>query len=363
MWIAHVCRTGWPVVGGMETLIHGLARAQAAAGHEVHVVTLQHALDDGRWLPDVDHDGVRYRRLARVGPRRYPFAWGLARAVRGADLVHAHGLDGLVDRLARASDRPPLGISTHGGYLHGRRQWNLKQALLRTVTRETFRRAGAVWYTSEIDRVAFCPAGVPGEVVTNGVDVVPFLATERAPVPGRWVVVGRLDQHKGLDRLLAVVPHLGPTIHLTLVGPDAGRGTLAGLEAQRARLGVEDRVSFATETGADVVREAFRTAELALFPSRHEAFGIAVVEAMAAGCPVAVSGIDAHRALVDHGRTGFHVDFANPRSAADELDAIRSLDLSRVGAAAREAARAHGWDRRLADWDRAYEALLAGAPR
>ena len=60
-FIVHVCRTGWPVVGGMETAIHGLARAQVAAGHRVEVVTLQYALDDGRGLPHVDHDGVRYR--------------------------------------------------------------------------------------------------------------------------------------------------------------------------------------------------------------------------------------------------------------------------------------------------------------
>lgn len=363
MRIVHVCRTAWPVIGGMEVMIHGLARAQVAAGHAVEVVTLQRALDDGRWLPDVDHDGVRYRRLHRLGPRRYPFAWGLARAVRGADVVHAHGLDGLVDRLARAADRPPLGVSTHGGYLHGRGQWQLKQALLRSVTRTTLRRADAVWYTSEVDRRAFGPAGVAGEVVPNGVDVAPFLDTPRAPERGRWVVVGRLDRHKGLDRLLEVVPHLPDDVHLHLVGPDAGKGTLAALEARRRSLGLDHRVSVDTSTGDGVVRDAFRTAELALFPSRHEAFGIAVVEAMAAGCPVAVSRIDAHRALVDHGRTGFHVAFDDPRSAADELLALRASDLPTVGAAAREAARAHGWDRRIADWDRAYAALLAWGRR
>ncbi len=351
-YITHACRTAWPVVGGMETAIHGLARRQVAQGNRVEVISLQYAAD-GRGLPDVDHEGVRYRRLPRVGPKRYPFAFGLRRAVSGADLVHVHGLDGFADRLVRARDRPVVGISTHGGYLHSKRNWTLKQGMLRTVTRQTLDQAEAVWFTSEVDRVALAPTGVRGRVVANGVDLEPFLAVERLPIPGRWVVVGRIDRHKGIDRLLDALVHL-KDVELIAIGPDAG--SRAELEALAERLGLSGRVRFVGEVRPSELPDWFSEAELAVFPSRHEAFGIAVVEAMAAGCPVAVSDIDAHRALVEEGRTGFVIDFSQPAWAAARL-AVASASKG-VGLAAREAALAHGWDRRVEDWNEAYVELL-----
>ena len=353
--ITHVCRTGWPVVGGMETMIHGLARAQAAAGHRVEVITLQYALDDGRGLPHVDHEGVRYRRLPRVGPKRYPFAYGLRRAVSGADLVHVHGLDGLADRLVRTAERPLVGISTHGGYLHSRRNWRMKQAMLRTVTRQTLWLAESVWFTSEVDKAALAPAGVSGQVVRNGVDLTAFSSVERGPIRGRWVVVGRVDRHKGLDRLFDTLIHVPPSVNVDVIGPDAG--TRAGLETLLERHGLVDRVRFRGELSPSEIALALASAELAVFPSRHEAFGIAVVEAMAAGTPVVVSDIPAHRALVEPERTGFVLDFDDHRAAAAALTEIAGRAES-VSAEARRAAQAHSWENRLAEWDRAYVELL-----
>lgn len=355
-FIVHVCRTGWPVVGGMETAIHGLARAQVAAGHRVEVVTLQYALDDGRGLPHVDHDGVRYRRVHRLGPKRYPFAYGLRRAVQGADVVHVHGIDGLADRLVRANARPLVGISTHGGYLHSQRNRWVKQAMLRTVTRRTMFLAEAVWFTSEVDRLALAPAGIRGQVVPNGVAIDSFLDVHRAPEPGLWVVLGRVDRHKGLDRLFDALAFLPESVRIEVIGPDAG--SMAHLERRLARMGHRHRVRFRGSLEPHRVAQTLGRAELALFPSRHEAFGIAVVEAMAAGAPVAVSGIDAHRALVDDGRTGFVVDYDEPRGVAHALQRL-SGEAERVSDAARTAARAHGWDRRIGDWERAYSDLLA----
>lgn len=352
--VTHVCRTGWPVAGGMETAIHGLARAQVAAGNRVEVITLQYA-PDGRGLPDVDHDGVRYRRLPRVGPHRYPFAYGLRRAVSGSDLVHVHGLDGLADRLVRAKDRPVVGISTHGGYLHSRRQWPIKQAMLRTVTRQTLWLAESVWFTSAVDRDALAPTGISGTIVPNGVDLDAFLEVERAPVPGRWVVIGRIDRHKGLDRLFDALAFVDPSVHLEVIGPDAG--VRDGLQTLLERAGLADRVSFQGELSRSEIARALSTAELAVFPSRHEAFGIAVVEAMASGCPVVASDIAAHRLLIEGERTGFLVDFDDLRGAAARLATLRGR-AQEVSAAAREAAKAHRWESRLDDWNRAYVELL-----
>ena len=114
--VVHVCRSGFPAVGGLERSVHGLARAQQNAGYDVHVVTLDRDASGVRLHPCV-HQGVRYQRLRRWGPASYPFAAGLLSAVHGADLVHVHGIDGLADVLVlrRRHHGVPVGISTHGG--------------------------------------------------------------------------------------------------------------------------------------------------------------------------------------------------------------------------------------------------------
>lgn len=365
MRVVHVCRMGWPHVGGLETAVAGLAAALVDRGHDVEVVTLDRGFADDRALPDATWRGVRYRRLPRVGPRRWPFARGLVAAVRGADVVHVHGIDGLADQLLarRAAVGAPIGVSTHGGFLHTDRHRALKAVWLRTATRYTLARADAVWFTSEADRRVFAAAGVRGEVMPNGVDVARFAAIRRRPEPGRWVVVGRVDVHKGLDDLidtLAVLARRDPRpFTVEVIGPEARPGLIRALRERARARGVADRVSCSGAVTDAQVDAALAGAELALFPSRYEGFGLAVVEAMAAGVPVVVNGIAAFDALVCPGVDGWRARFADAEAAAAVIIAARDGDHAAIAAAARASARAHGWEARAPAWERAYAALVS----
>jgi alpha-1,3-mannosyltransferase len=356
--IVHVCRTGWPAIGGLESSVGGLARAQHAAGWPVRVVTLDRDARGAR-LEDGDIDGVPYVRLPRIGPRRYPFARGLRAAVAGASLVHAHGLDGLTDALARHARREPLGVSTHGGYFHTRRHRILKAVCLRTWTRRTLRAADAVWFTSDADRIRLRPAGVDGDVLPDGLDVDRFRVARR-PEPGRWLVCGRVDVHKGLDDLLAALAALRRIdprpFTVDVVGPEHRPGLVRTLEDRARTFGVSDRVRFAGGLSGDDLLGAYARAELALAPSRAEGFGLAVAEAMAAGVPVIASDIPAHR---EHAVGGACVlaDFRDPRSAAEILRATRDADVAARLAAATRRVEALAWPARLRAWEQAYRAI------
>jgi len=346
----------------MEAVVEGLASAQAAAGHDVRVITLTRAPGTGERLPAGWHRGVRYLRLPRLGPNRYPTALGLTGALRGADIVHAHGLDGLTDAAVHGvfHHHARVGISTHGGFFHSARNPRLKALWLRTVTRATLMRAGAVWYCSEADRDVLAPAGAPGLVVPNGVDVERFAAVTRAPEPGRWLVPGRVDVHKGHARLLRTLAALGDRgpREVRVVGGEARAGFMAELVALAQALGLSDRVRWlGLVSDADLLDE-LAACELAIFPSEHEGFGLGAVEAMAAAVPVVLSDIPPYRERVRHGDTGFLVDFADADHAADALLALPN-ELDAIGQAGAKTAQAYSWAAVARQWDERYAELLA----
>ena len=281
----------------METMVQGLSRALIQRGHDVTVVTLDRSVTSSIALQGTVHEGVPYTRLPRLGPRRYPFARGLLPHLRGAQVVHAHGLDGLTDQVVAMAPLhgAAVGISTHGGYFHTQRHRRLKRFWVRTGTRLTLGRA-AVWFTSEADRALL--VGTQGTVLGNGVDLARFAGLQRAPEVGQWLVLGRVDVHKGLDDLLPLLP-AGVTLHV--VGPEARPGLLRALK----RPGVEVHGTLTDEA----LRPLLERCELALFPSRYEGFGLAAVELMGAGMPVVLSRIPAFDALEPPYRVNFR---ANP---------------------------------------------------
>ena len=76
--------------------------------------------------------------------------------------------------------------------------------------------------------------------------------------------------------------------HLVMAGPDQG-GLRAGLEARAAALGIAERITWTGMLQGDLKWGALRAADVFALPSHQENFGIAVVEALAAGLPVLIS--------------------------------------------------------------------------
>jgi glycosyltransferase involved in cell wall biosynthesis len=100
--------------------------------------------------------------------------------------------------------------------------------------------------------------------------------------------VGRISFKKGLDLLVDAVAALDG-VHLAIVGPDDGDGTLAALEAQRTALGVEDRVHLVGPLDTTSPFEVYGGADVFVLPSRNESFGIVAAEAVACGVPTVVT--------------------------------------------------------------------------
>jgi alpha-1,3-mannosyltransferase len=252
----------------------------------------------------------------------------------------------------------PVGISTHGGYFHTRRHPWLKRAWLRTLTRATLQRADGVWFTSASDQQLFRGAGVGGTVMPNGVHLQDFVARKRETHIGHWLVPGRLVPHKGHAQLIRVVARLPPNLRperLHVVGPDT-QGVGRELVSLAGELGVGGLLRmWGSVSRAEMVTQMCR-AELVLFPSSFEGFGLGVVEAQAAGCVVVANDIAAFCERITHGRDGHLVDFSRP---SEVLGLVRSLrEQHHTGAAARERAVACCWTRQVLSFEVAYHHLL-----
>lgn len=172
-------------------------------------------------------------------------------------------------------------------------------------------RRGRVWLERQTARLAtgvicvsqatadFCRGrGFAAEklsVIPNGVDFARFAQAQPVELsqcgvpPNRQVMVfvGRLDQQKGLDRLLQALPRVfaaQPTLDLLLIGDGPAREPLL---RQAELLGLTGRVHFAGWR-ADVA-PILAASCLLVLPSRWEGMPNVVLEAMAAGKPVAAA--------------------------------------------------------------------------
>jgi glycosyltransferase involved in cell wall biosynthesis len=103
--------------------------------------------------------------------------------------------------------------------------------------------------------------------------------------------VGRLAPNKRLPVLVEALAELRewqPPIHALVVGDttDLYQGEARRCRRRALALGVEERVHFLGHLSDDDLRDAYRSADVFVMPSRHEGFCIPVVEAMACGLPV-----------------------------------------------------------------------------
>lgn len=207
------------------------------------------------------------------------------------------------------------------------------QALLR-VSYAAFDRVVAV---SAAQRAWLTGAGLVTadrlRVIPPAVDLAPFLAlAPPAKAPRIIGAIGRLDRQKGFDTLIqAVLATQGPQLALHIFG-DGGAGP-----ELKAAAGGAARVVFRGHWADPVA--AMASVDAVAMPSRWEAYGLAALEARAAGRPLLVAQVDG---LADHAAAGAIAVPAGVASWAAALDRLaqRGAEPGRIAAARQDAAGA-----------------------
>ena len=327
MRIVHVVRQFPPGVGGLEDVVARLSEAQAGAGHEVRVVTLDTIFaEPGKRLVALDSwMGAEVVRLPWRGSKRYPVAPTVLAHIRDADIVHVHAIDFFFDFLAltKFAHRKPLVATTHGGIFHTQAQAGLKKLWFSTITRASARAYRAVVACSSEDYDMFRPifAGDVLVLIENGVDIAKFAdRASRTPVK-RIVTIGRFSVNKRLDRLLDAFAQLVATDgawSLDIVGAESdwsAQRLVQEIAARNLASHVRAHIRPSNEEAARIVAGA----SLFASASEHEGFGLSLIEAASAGLAVVAQDNAAFRAFAARSVDIALVDFANAGAAAEAL--------------------------------------------
>jgi GT2 family glycosyltransferase/glycosyltransferase involved in cell wall biosynthesis len=378
--VLHVVRRYAPMLGGTETYVRDLAEAQARHGHRVTVLTLDHdvtGVEPGHLPPREKRAGVRVMRLSGLGARRFAITsrpWRLVREVARADVVHLHDIRfmaGTTCLAARLGGHRAI-LHTHGLIFHTQWAARLKRFLMRAYFGPLLRLTGtAIVASSESDRdslLTLVPYLTPQLVlVENAIQLDRLLSLPRHPVRGRILAFGRVSQSKGLDRLLEAVSTVKePNWELRIAGAEEP-AERTRLEQIAVQLGIGERVRFLGAYSDEEFGGLLSSADLAAFPSSGEGFGLALLEAMAAGVPVVANDIPAHRALLGPDLAGCLVEFGSPTRAGPEIARmLRTAPRTKLKLGEDERSRAGAYDepRLVHDLEVLYESLgLRSRPR
>ncbi|WP_310785185.1 glycosyltransferase family 4 protein [Mycobacterium sp. Z3061] len=365
------------VIGGLGRHVHHLSTALAEAGHEVVVLSRRPTGTDPSTHPTSDevHDGVRVIAAAQ-DPHEFTFgadmmAWTLAMGhamIRAGlsikspgnkrqwrpDVVHAH--DWLVAHpalaLAEFYDVPI--VSTIHATEAGRHSGWVSGAISRQV------HAVESWLVRESDSLITCSASMREEitelfgpglsettVIRNGIDAArwPFGARRPRTGPAELLYVGRLEYEKGVHDAIAALPRIRrahPGTTLTI----AGDGTQQDWLVEQARKHkVRKATRFVGHLHHDELLAALHRADAAVLPSHYEPFGLAALEAAAAGIPLVTSNTGGLGEAVIDGVTGMSF---TPRDVAGLAEKVRAV-LDDPAAAQRRARAAR--ERLTSDFD------------
>lgn len=210
-------------------------------------------------------------------------------------------------------------------------------------------------YTAESTRLAL--GGPKANVILAGIDTEFFCpdpgAEEMARGPRvKLLFVGNLIRRKGADLLPKIMDRLGPAFELHYT---------SGLRTPRNLAGHANMKPLGKLTRSEL-RDAYRQADIVLFPSRFEGFGYAAAEAMACGTPVVTTGASSLPELVDNGVTGCLCAIDD---VAEFANSIRDLSnnpnaLRKMGAAARSTAVSRFSLAQMAkEYETIFDALVA----
>jgi len=302
-------------------MMRTIARALSQADMDVHVVTTDDNGPDRLNVPlgtPQHEDGATFWYFPRQ-TTFYNFSWPLtrwlAKHVREFNLVHIHALFSYAALpaalLSHRAGVPyivrPLGTLNRWG-IKNRRPW-LKNLSFRVIESRILAGAAGIHYTCEQELAEAAELGVQANplIIPNAVDL-----PAREPRPesalskDRKVILflSRFDRKKGLDLLLeafARVRNRCPEVLLVLAGA-GDPAWVAHLRENAQRLGITPHVVWPGFLTGEDKWAALRHADVFVLPSYSENFGVALVEALACGCPVVLSDqVGIHREIARAG--------------------------------------------------------------
>jgi glycosyltransferase involved in cell wall biosynthesis len=293
---------------------------------------------------DLEHERLKVLKaktnlqLLPWGRRVTPVAWqylGFPFLEQGidlpVDLVHAVSLG------YKVATRKPyvvtihdIGPLTHPQYFTNRAAWIMSGSL-----RQAIRQADAFICVSQAsaDDLQYYSKKKYGAALDDRIHVVPegvddhFFDDQEKPLDRElqeWLpsypyilAVGKISPRKNLSRVLNALALVKDKIphHLIAVGGDGWE--YESVKERVRQLKLSNRVHFPGYVSDSVLKQLYRSADVFVYPSLFEGFGLTILEAMASGCPVITSNLSSLPEVA--GEAGILINPFSPDEIADAL--------------------------------------------
>ncbi|MBR2704253.1 MAG: glycosyltransferase family 4 protein [Clostridia bacterium] len=338
------------IVGGIARVVHDLSHRLVKDGHEVTVVTYKDANIPN--LADYEDDkGVQVYRTENymITPNNFT-DWIMqlnfnliAKATEiinkegKFDVIHAH--DWLVTYAAKTlkqSYKIPLVATIHateagrnsGIHDEVQRYINDTEWLLTYEATDVI--VNSNYMKNELQRLF----GLPYDkinVIPNGVNLNLYSGVERDYNFRRMyamdnekiiLYLGRLVYEKGVQNLISAMPKILDKYNDAKLVIAGKGGMIDELRNQVNYMGIQNKVYFTGYLDSESVKKMYKCADVAVFPSTYEPFGIVALESMLSGTPTVVSDVGGLNEIVDHGVDGMKSYAGNSNSIADSVLAL-----------------------------------------
>ena len=364
----------YDLIGGTERDLYELTHQLAGFGHDVTVYCAQVRTDPP--------NGVKIVRIPIFGFGRSARLWSVA--VQGPKMAFRGGHD-LVYSFARCvkQDVVRCGGGLHCTYLRDIqalhsplkrfvRSLSVFHRVMLWIERQqyderNFREITAIsrQVKKEVQSV-FPHPDSKFRIIYDGIDLARFKAggngdavRERFKIPADadlLLFVGKGFERKGLDTVLKSMSAVrSEAVYLLVVGADQHA---ARYEEEAKSLGLSDRVTLAGQQKG--VEDFYAAADLLVLPSRQEAFGNVVLEAMACGVPAVVSRVSgASEVLTGSLEQGILESHDDAEALAGIVDRMLERDTHRVcSKEAAQVAKQYSLEKNAREIEAQCEALI-----
>ena len=332
------------IVGGIARVVHDLSKRLIKDGHDVTVVTYRegelpyYENDKGVEVYRVDNDMITPNNfidwIMQLNFNLVAKASELIAKEGNFDVIHAH--DWLVANAAKTLKHAyniPLVSTIHAtesgrnSGIHDETQryindteWMLTYESTEVIVNSNFMKGHIQGlFGLPFDKI---------NVIPNGINLTNFNGIERDYEFRRQyaldnekiiLYMGRLVYEKGIQHLIAAMPKILDNYHDAKLIIAGKGGMIDELKAQVEYMGISNKVYFTGYLDAKQVQKMYKCADVAVFPSTYEPFGIVALEAMLAGVPIVVSDVGGLNEIVEHGVTGMKSYAGNSNSIADSI--------------------------------------------
>jgi glycogen synthase len=333
------------IIGGISRVVQNLAQEMKRKNNEVHVVTCR----DNEQVVEEDDEGVHVHRVKLYDIKSNNFIeWVhhfnfalieecirlLNSKKKVFDIVHAHDwVVAFAARILKYSYGVPVISTIHA--TEAGRNYGIHTDMQKYISNVEWWLTYESWKVIVNSRYMYNHVkdlfDIPEDkmvVIPNGVNPKRFNGYERDYKFRRRYAsdnekivffVGRLVNEKGAHILIDSIPKIIQYYH-DVKFIITGRGEQFDyLRRRAAELGISHKVYFTGYVSDEELCKLYKCADMAVFPSIYEPFGIVALEAAVAGIPVVVSDTGGLNEILEHGVDGMKFYTGNSNSLADNI--------------------------------------------